>query len=84
MSNIDESDSEGEIEFSPADIMARMKEGNVNDFGRDLDKGDIVFLASCQCFRADSSIVRKYSNLLAKLIDEHQVGQKSTRLTTFT
>ena len=75
MSNIEESDdSESEMEFTPAAIMARLTNSNINDYGRDCDKGDIVFLASCQCFRAESSVVRKYSNLLATLMDDHKVN----------
>ena len=62
-----------EPEFSLEEMVARMNDTNVNEFGRDVDKGDIVFLAQCQCFRAESHVVRKHSTKLAQLIDEHEV-----------
>merc|ERR1712130_87283 len=65
-------DEDDEIEFSAAEIVARMKNSNVNEYGRDCDKGDVVFLASCQCFRAESTVIKKYSNKLAALVDEHE------------
>ncbi|CAG5089505.1 Oidioi.mRNA.OKI2018_I69.PAR.g12239.t1.cds [Oikopleura dioica] len=38
-------------------------------------KGDVVFLAQCQCFRAESEIIKKHSNKLTRLVEEH-IGEE--------
>ena len=42
-----------QLSFLPEEIVARMNNSNVNEFGRDVDKGDVTFLAACQCFRSN-------------------------------
>ena len=54
--------------------MARMNNSNVNEFGRDPDKGEMVFLAQCQCFRAEYDVVKKHSQVLTQMYSEHVVS----------
>jgi len=68
------------IEIEPApepdgltaeEIMARMNSTTVNEYGRDPDKGEIVFLAQCQCFRAELDVVKRNSKFLADIYEDH-------------
>lgn len=68
-SNIEEENIDDGL--SPDEIMARMNNSNVNEFGRDPEKGEISFLAQCQCFRAEYDVVKKNSKFLIELYEEH-------------
>ena len=53
--------------------MARMNSTTVNEYGRDPDKGEVVFLAQCQCFRAELDIIKRNSSFLADIYSDHVV-----------
>ena len=60
--------------LSAEEIMARMNNSSVNEFGRDPEKGEVVFLAQCQCFRAEFDVLVKNSKCLAQMYSEHVVS----------
>ena len=56
------------------EIMARMNSTTVNEYGRDPDKGEVVFLAQCQYFRAELDVIKRNSSFLADIYADHVVS----------
>lgn len=50
-----------------------MNSTSVNEFGRDPEKGEVVFLAQCQCFRAEYEVVKRNSSFLADIYTDNVV-----------